>query len=165
MTQLGPVVDRVNIEKLEVDIDRAYGILQNLGRIPPAPPELAGTGLQIEFVSILAQAQKAAANSQIERIARFTGFLVGQFPDAALKFDAQQAVDEYAQNTGVTPKIIRSDAAVAKLLDQQQAQQQAQQAVAAAPAARDGAQAAELLSRTQVGPADRSMLDQLMNPS
>ena len=165
LTQLGPVVDRVNIEKLEVDIDRAYGILQNLGRIPPAPPELAGTGLQIEFVSILAQAQKAAANSQIERIARFTGFLVGQFPDAALKFDAQQAVDEYAQNTGVTPKIIRSDAAVAKLLDQQQAQQQAQQAVAAAPAARDGAQAAELLSRTQVGPADRSMLDQLMNPS
>lgn len=163
LTQLGPVVDRVNIEKLEGDVDRAYRILRSLGRIPPAPPEVARTGMKIEFISILAQAQKAVANTQIERIARFVGFLSATFPDAAMKFDAQQAVDEYAQNTGVTPNIIRSDEIVAQLIEEAKAQQQAQAAMAAAPAARDGAQAAELLSRTQVGSQDRSMLDQLMN--
>lgn len=161
LTQLGPVVDRVNIEKLEADIDRAYSISQNLGRIRPAPKEMAGQGLQIEFISILAQAQRAAANTQIERIARFTGFLTEQFPDAALKFDAQQAIDEFAQNTGVTPKIIRSDEVVAKLIEQQQQAQQMKQMQEMAPAVRDAAQGAELLSRTQTGP-DRSMLDQLM---
>jgi hypothetical protein len=162
LTQLGPVVDRVNIEKLEGDIDRAYNILQNLGRIRPAPKEMEGKGLQIEFISILTQAQKAAANTQIERIARFVGYLSEAFPEAGLKFDAQQAVDEFAQNTGVTPRIIRSDEIVAKLVEQQQQQMQQQQMMQAAPAARDGAQAAELLSRTQTGPDNRSMLDQMM---
>lgn len=161
LTQLGPVVDRVNIEKLEPDIDRTYSILQNVGRIPPPPPELAGTGIQVDFVSILAQAQKAAANTQIERILRFVGFIAEQFPEAALKIDAQKAVDEFATNAGSNPKIIRSDEVVAQLMKEQQAAQQAQQAMAAAPAARDGAQAAELLSRTKTGP-DTTMLEQLM---
>jgi len=162
LTQLGPVVDRVNIEKLEVDIDRAYNILQGLGRIPPAPPEIARHGLQINFVSILAQAQKAADNSQIERIARFVGFLTAQFPDAALKLDAQQMVDAFAQNAGVTPQIIRSDEVVARIVKEQQAAQQAQKMAEMAAPAKDAAGAAELLSRTQVGPQDRSMLDQMM---
>jgi hypothetical protein len=162
LTQLGPVVDRVNIEKLEVDVERAYQVLQNLGRIPPPPPELRGVPLGIEFVSILAQAQKAAANTNIERAARFVGFLTGVFPEAALKLDAQQAVDEWALNAGTNPRIIRSDEVVAKMMAEQQAQQQAAQAAQMAPAARDGAQAAQLLSQTQVGPDDTSMLNQLM---
>jgi len=162
LTQLGPVVDRVHIEKLEVDIDRVHSIRKNLGLVAPAPPELRESGVAIQFVSILAQAQKAAANSQIERIARFVGFLVGAFPEAALKFDAQQAIDEFAQNTGTTPKIIRSDEVVARLMKAAQEAAQAKATQEAAPALRDAAQGAELLSRTQVGPEDRSMLDQLM---
>lgn len=161
LTQLGPVVDRVNIEKLEVDIDRAYAILKNRAMVAPPPPELAKIGLQIEFVSILAQAQKAGANAQIERVARYVGFLAGLYPDAAMKFDAQQSIDEFAQNAGATPKIIRSDDVVAKLVEQQQKQQQMQQAMQAAPAARDAAQAAQLASQTKTGP-DTTMLQQLM---
>lgn len=162
LTQLGPVVDRVNIEKLEVDIDRAYTILSNLGRIRPAPPEIQQSGMQIQFVSILAQAQQAAQNTQIERAARFIGFIAGMFPEAALKFDAEQAIDEFAANAGTNPKIIRTDEVVAQLKEQMAQAQQAEQMKEMAPAMAQGAQAAELLSRTQVGPADTSMLDQLM---
>ena len=162
LTQLGPVVDRVNIEKLEVDIDRAYTILDNLGRIRPAPPELRETGIQIQFVSILAQAQQAAQNTQIERAARFVGFIAGMYPDAALKFDAEQAIDEFAANAGTSPKIIRTDEIVAKMKAELQAQQQAEQMKEMAPAAAQGAQAAQLLSQTQVGPEGTSMLDQMM---
>lgn len=150
-TQLGPVVDRVNIEKLEVAIDRAFTILQNKNMLPPAPPEVQGLPLTIQFVSMLAQAQRSAQNTAIERAARFVGFLAGIFPDAAIKFDAEQAIDEFATGTGTPPKIIRSDEVVEKMKADMQAQQQQQQAMAAAPAARDGAQAAELLSRTNVG--------------
>lgn len=161
LTQLGPVVDRVNIEKLEIDIDRAYTILDNLGLIPPAPPELQGRPLNVQFVSILAQAQLATSNSAIERAAQFVGYLTGVYPDAAIKFDAQQAIDEFARNSHTSPKIIRSDEVVAEMEEAMAAQQRAQQMAEMAPAAAQGAQAAELLSRTQVG-SGGSMLDQMM---
>lgn len=164
LTQLGPVVDRVNIEKLEVDIDRAYTILDNTGQLLPAPKEIAGRNMEVDFVSILAQAQRSAANNGIERAARFVGFIGGTFPDALLKFDAEQAIDEFAANSNTSPKIIRSDEVVAKMKEQLEQQKQAEAMQQAAPAARDGAQAAELLSRTRVGPLaeDTSMLDQLL---
>jgi hypothetical protein len=161
LTQLGPVVDRVNIEKLEVDIDRAFNILSNLRIINPAPPELRGHGLRINFVSILAQAQLATSNSSIERAAQFVGYLTGMYPDAAIKFDAEQAIDEFARNSHVNPKIIRSDELVAEMKSQMQQEQAREAAIQMAPAAAQGAQAAELLSRTQVGDGG-SMLDQMM---
>jgi hypothetical protein len=161
LTQLGPVVDRVNIEKLEVDIDRAFNILQNLNVLAPAPPELQGYPLRINFVSILAQAQLATSNSSIERAAQFVGYLAGIYPDAALKFDAEQAIDEFARNSHTSPHIIRSDDMVAELKAQMQQQEARKAALEMAPAAAQGAQAAELLSRTQVG-SGGSMLDQMM---
>lgn len=168
LTQLGPVVDRVNIEKLEVDIDRAYDILDRLGKIPPPPPEITARALSINFTSILAQAQKATSNNSIERAAQFVGFVSGMYPDAAIKFDAEQAIDEFANNSSVSPKIIRSDELVAQMksdmAEQQQQQQMAEQAAMLAPAAQQGAQAAQLLSQTQVGQGGTggSMLDQML---
>lgn len=162
LTQLGPVVDRVNIEKLEADVDRAYTILKNLNALPPLPPELEGEPLQIEFISILALAQRAAANSSIERAARFVGFVAGMFPDAALKFDAEQAIDEYAMSGGVNPRIIRSDDLVAELKQQMQQQQQMEQMQQMAPAMQQGAQAAELLSKTQISPDGTTALQQML---
>jgi hypothetical protein len=150
LTQLGPVVDRVNIEKLEADVDRAYTILKNLGMLPPIPPDLQGQPLQIEFVSILALAQKASDNTQIERIARFIGFLAGIFPEAKIKFDAEEAIDTYATGLGTPPKIIRSDEIVAKLKQEMQAQANADMMAQRAPAMRDGAEAAKLMSETEV---------------
>lgn len=166
LTQLGPVVDRVNIEKLEVDVERAFTVLQNLGRIPPPPPELEGAPLGIEFTSILAQAQKASQNTNIERAARFVGFLSEAYPEAKLKFDAQQAVDEWALNAGTNPRIIRSDEIVAKMMEEakaaEQQAQQAEQMTQMAPAVAAGASGAKLLSETQVGPDGTSALDQLL---
>jgi hypothetical protein len=157
LTQLGPVVDRVNIEKLEVDIDRAHTILKNLGLLPPAPPELDGEPLTVDFISVLAQAQRAAQNTAIERAARFVGFLGATYPDALLKFDAEQAVDEFAQNSGTSPRIIRSDEIIAKMKEQMAAEKQQAQMAQMAPAMAQGAQAAKLLSETQVSPGENAL--------
>lgn len=159
-TQLGPVVDRVNIEMLEVVVDRAYSILEELGQLPPPPEELQGVNMRIEFVSMLAQAQRASANSAIERAARYVGFISGIFPDASIKFDAEQSIDEFTSGIGAPPKIIRSDEIVERMRAQQQQQQQQQQAAALAQPALQGAQAAELLSRTQTG-SGGSALEQI----
>jgi hypothetical protein len=118
--------------------------------LPPIPPDLQGQPLQIEFVSILALAQKASDNTQIERIARFIGFLAGIFPEAKIKFDAEEAIDTYATGLGTPPKIIRSDEIVAKLKQEMQAQANADMMAQRAPAMRDGAEAAKLMSETEV---------------
>jgi len=162
LTQLGPVVDRVNVEMLEVDIDRAFMIRKNLGLVAPMPREMEGQALTIEFTSILAQAQRAARNTAIERAARFVGFVAGMFPDAAIKFDAEQAIDEFATNSGASPKIIRSDELVAKMKEQIQQQRQMQAAAQMAQPAKDAATAAELLSRTKVEAGDGSMLSNMV---
>jgi hypothetical protein len=156
-TQLGPVVDRVNVEMLEVAVDRAYNVLDNLGRIPPAPPDIQGKPLVVDFVSMLAQAQRASQNSAIERIARYVGFIGGMFPEAVIKFDAEQSIDAFAEGIGAPPKIIRSDQIIERMREEQAQQAQMEQMAAMAPAMRDGAQAAELLSRTNVTPDQNAL--------
>jgi hypothetical protein len=37
LTQLGPVIERVNNEKLQVAIERAFGIMQRMHLLPPSP--------------------------------------------------------------------------------------------------------------------------------
>jgi hypothetical protein len=162
LTQLGPVVDRVNIEKLEVDVERAFTILKNTGQLPPTPPELEGKPLEVEFISVLAQAQKQTSSLSIERAARFVGFLLGAFPEAGIKFDAEQAIDEFAAASGVTPTIIRSDELVASMKADMERQAQMQTMANAMPAAAQGAQAAKLLSETQVDDQGTTALQRIM---
>lgn len=150
MTQLGPVVERVNVEKLEVAIDRVFSILLKYGQFPPAPQELQGQPLRVDFISVLAQAQRAAQLGDIQRAAQFTGFLAGIFPDAADKFDADQAIDAFTTASGTPPSIIRTDEIVAKMRADRAQQQQQERMAAMMPAMQQGAEAAELLSRTNV---------------
>lgn len=150
LTQLGPVVDRVNVEKLEVVVDRAFSILLKYGQLPPAPQELQGQPLRVTFVSVLARAQKASVLGDIQRQAQFVGFLAGIYPDVTDKFDADAAVDAFATGAGTPPKIIRTDEVVAKLREERAAQVRQQQMMEQMPAMRDGAEAAELLSRTNI---------------
>lgn len=146
MTQLGPVIERVNNEKLQVAIDRTFGIMSRLGIIPPAPEQLQGKALKIDFVSILTQMQRMVGLGQTERVTSFIGNLAAAFPEAADKLNVDEAIDDYADRAGAPPKIIRSDDEVQQLRDARQQQQAQQQAMAAMPAVKDGADAARLLS-------------------
>lgn len=146
MTMLGPVIERVNGEKLKVAIDRAFGIMQRLNIIPPAPEALQGRALKIDFVSILTQMQRMVGIGQTERVTSFIGNLAAAFPEAADKLNVDEAIDDYADRAGSPPKIIRSDDDVAELRASRRQQQNAQALAAAMPAAKDGADAARLLS-------------------
>lgn len=150
LTQLGPVVERVNVEKLEVVIDRAFNIALKFGLLPPPPQELQGQPLRVDFISTLAQAQKAAKLGDIQRSAQFVGFLSGLNPEAADKFDFDQAIDEFATGAGTPPSIIRTDEIVAQMRQQRAEAMQAQAQQEQMGAMREGAAAAELMSRTNV---------------
>ena len=110
--------------------------------LPDIPPELQGMELKVEFISVLAQAQRAVATQGMDRMLAAVGQLTALSPAIVDKVDFDQVVDEYADAYGVSPKIIVPDDQVAQIRAQREAAQQAQQAAAAAPAAVDTARAA-----------------------
>jgi hypothetical protein len=127
LLMLGPVLERLNNELLDPVIDRTFAIAQRKGIVPPAPPELEGQEMRVQYVSVLAQAQKAVATSSIEATAGFTMNLAQVDPNVIDKLDTDQMIDEYAKAKGVPPSTIRSDDDVAALREQRQAAAQQQQ--------------------------------------
>jgi len=150
LTQLGPVVERVHQEKLKVVIERAYDILKTAGMLPPPPPELDGVEIEIEFISILAQAQRLVGLGSIERT---YGFVASADPDGTKgmwdALDSDAAITEYADIVSLPAKILRAQDKRDELRNQRQEAQaaaaQAEQMATMAPAAKAGAEAAQIL--------------------
>jgi len=160
LTQLGPTIERVNTEKLGVGVDRVFGIMLRGGMLPPIPDKLRDVELKVDFVSILTQMQRMVGLGQIERGVSFIGNMIAAFPEAGDKLDVDETIDEYADRAGMPPKLIRSPDAVEKIRAQRRQQQQAEKMAASMPAVQQGADAARLLSETDVG--GRPMLDTLL---
>lgn len=142
---LGPVLERTNDELLDPIVDRVYHLMERAGLLPDAPPELDGVELRVEYISILAQAQKAVAVAQHDRLLQTAAALREMFPTLATKFNEHQIVNTYAEMLGTDPRILRTDDEADAIVQQQQqaAQQQfqAEQAATMAKAARDNAAA------------------------
>ena len=135
LLMLGPVLERLHNELLSPLIDITFERVSEAGILPPPPPEIQGAELEIEFVSTLAQAQRAVAAAGTDRLLGTVGTLAGLKPDVLDKVDLDQVVDDYAELFGVNPKIIVPDDQVAELRAQRQQQQAAMQAAASATAA------------------------------
>lgn len=151
LTQLGPVVDRVQNEMLRIAVNRAFGILSRTGQLRDTPEELEGQQLKLDFISVLATMQRAVGLGAIERTLSFAGNLAGAMPGILDKIDVDQAMDEYAQRSGAPVRIVRSDDAVAEIRKQRAQAEQAEKMAAMAPAMQQGAAAAKLLSETDLG--------------
>lgn len=148
MMVLGPVLDSVHNEVHRPLLDAVIHYADKADLLPEPPEEIAGMPIEVEFISILAQAQKMVATSGIEQVAGFVGSLSAVFPEARHKFNAREAIDEYANAVGVASKIINSDEEVAKMQQAEQMQQQMQQALEMGAAT---AQQAKVLSETDTG--------------
>lgn len=160
LTQLGPTIERVNNEKLAVAVDRVFDIMLRGEMLPPIPEALEGKPLKVEFISILTQMQRMVGLGQIERTVSFIGNIAGAQPEALDKLDVDELVDEYADRAGTPPRVIRSSKQVAEIRAARQQQQNAERSAAMMPAVQQGADAARLLSETDVN--GRSMLDTML---
>jgi len=147
LLMLGPVLERLHTELLDPLIDRTFSILQQNGVLPPPPPELQDRELNVEYVSVLAQAQRLVATGAVDRLVGFTSQVAQVWPEARHKVDAGRAIDEYAESLGVDPSIVRSDSEVEAMA--QAEAQQATQARAMAMA-QQGADMAKTASETEV---------------
>ena len=147
---LGPVMERLNDELFDPLIERTFGIMMRSGQIPPPPQQLQGQNLKIEYVSILAQAQKLLGTANIEKVAAFTGSLASINPAAVDKFDVDEAIDTYSEMHGINPNIIRTKDQVKVLRDMRQKQQQMAAMSQMTGPIKDVAQAGKALGETDV---------------
>lgn len=150
MLQLGPVLERLHDELLTPLIDRTFEIMLDKGMFPPPPPELEGMELRVEFISILAQAQKLLGTIAVERLVGFVGSTVQVFPDAADKVDIDKVIDDYSKMLGTNPDLVRTGDALEQLRAQRAAQQQMAAMAAMAKPASDAANAAATMSQADV---------------
>lgn len=129
---LGPVLEQLNQDLLDPLIDITFKIMlkqtQDGRNIIPKPPQsLHGIELKVEYLSIMAQAQKVAGISGIERFTQFVVNNAEAMPGILDKVDTDSLVDVYGDMTSIPPQIIRSDDQVAQMRQQKQKAAQAQQ--------------------------------------
>lgn len=161
MNVLGPVIERQISEGLEPKLRRIFGIAKRRGLIPEVPDSLKGIALDVQFVSLLALAQKAAATGGIEAMSKLVLEWVQVKPDILDKFNTDEMVDEYNELLGNKQKLIRSDKDAAQIRAQrQQAQDKANQAAMlnhTADTAQKASGAAANLSNVDIGDGQNAL--------
>jgi hypothetical protein len=130
MQVVGPVIESLLDESLKPKLRRMYQIMSRRGMIDPPPRSLRGMPLDIQFVSQLALAQKAAAMGGIQQLIGIVGAIEPFFPSAKDNVDSDALIREANELLGNPEKILRGPEAVAALRQQmaQEAQQQKQMA-------------------------------------
>jgi hypothetical protein len=126
---LGPVLERINQDLLDPLIDNTFQIMDKRGILPEIPEELQDQDYTVEYISVMAQAQKLAGIGNIERLTGFVGELAGLNPQVLQKLDMDKIIDEYGDLVGTTPNLVRSEEEVEEIREAEaQAAAQAQQA-------------------------------------
>ena len=125
LLMLGPVLERLHNEMLSPMVENTFTMMAEAGILPPPPKELQGMDLNIEFVSTLAQAQRAIGVGAIDRMLGTVGSIATMKPEVLDKINGDQIIDSYADMLGVDPNLIVGDEQVA-IIRQQRAQAQAQ---------------------------------------
>lgn len=165
MSVLGPVLESI-LGDLKLKLHRIFSIAKRRDMFPAPPDSLKGVPLDIDFVSMLALSQKAAATGGMERLIEMAGKTAALAPGSLNNVDFDAFIQEYSMLLGNPQKIMRGEKAVAQLTAQQQQQQQQQQKMVAAQhmaqTANIGAQAAQVAAQVPTGQAGENLLSSMV---
>ena len=108
----------------------AFDVMVRQRLLPPAPQKMKGVEWHVEYISIMAQAQKMVGLGGVQQLFQMIQQIASVDPGILDKIDMDELVTVYADLLGVPPKILESEEVVAKLrkikADAQQDQQKAQ---------------------------------------
>lgn len=154
---LGPVVEQLNQDLNDPMLDVVLMMMHRQDMIPPPPQAMLGAPLKIEYLSIMAQAQKLIGISGIERFSTFTASVAAYDPSVVDVVDSDHMVTAYGEMTSVPPGVIRATDQIAAIRQQKQQAQMQQQKLEQIQAA---SQSAKDLSNTDT--AGKNGLTDLM---
>lgn len=145
---LGPVLERFENEALDPAINRIYSIMERKGLLPPAPRQISGGNLEIQYVSILTTAQSAVAAIPTERFLGIVGNLAAVRPDVMDIPNFDELLRGYAENIGLRARDLNSRETTDGI---RQARAQQEQGAQGLGISQELAQSAKLLSETDTG--------------
>lgn len=126
MTLLGPAVGRFMNDVLQPLIEKVVFILWENGRLPPMPDVMMqAPDFEVKFVGRLVQSQRQSEVNNIVNAMSIAGQLAQFAPEVVDKVNADNALEEVVNITGVTTKILRNDDEVEQIRKQRAAQAQA----------------------------------------
>ncbi|MCD7878518.1 MAG: portal protein [Candidatus Gastranaerophilales bacterium] len=129
MVLLSPLLQQIH-NGLNYVIDWVFQECINLNILPEAPAEIMGANMDIEFVSTLAQAQKAVKISAMERFTTFTINLAQALePSLRNKLNANKIIDDYAEFANISPEQIIPTKQAEKLKQKNEEAQSQKQAM------------------------------------
>ena len=156
LLMLGPVLERLHNELLDPLIDITFTRMIENDLVPPAPEELQGKELSVEFVSMLAQAQRAIGTNSVDRYVNSMGLVAQMKPDVLDKFNSDEWADGYADMLGVDPKLIIGGERLARI---RQEKAEAQQAMAQQEQRNQAVENATKLNNSKTG--EPSLMDMM----
>lgn len=129
MTMLGPAVGRYLDEVISPIVQRTIGILERRGKLPDPPDELImNPGYEIDFIGVLAQAQRRAELNTLVTGLTMMGNMAQFSPEIMDKVDPDKVIDEVWSITGAPVKVLRDDDEVRQIREgRAQASMQQQQ--------------------------------------
>jgi len=145
LTILSPIIERQQQEFITPVVNRVFGILLRAGKLPPIPEVLVGEKIDVEAMSLLAQAQKRIAVSGVEGFVAFATAVAQAKPEVLDIMDADAILRTYADRMQIPIDMIRPKDAVEaerqERLRAQKAQEMGDNMIKAAGGLRDLSQA------------------------
>lgn len=156
MTLLGPAVGRYLDEVISPIYLRTIGVLARRGRLPEPPFEmLQNPGFEIDFLGMLAQAQRRTELNTLITGLTMIGNIAQYSPEVLDKINPDKVIDQTWSITGAPAKVLRDDDEVKKIrearAEQLMQQQQMAQIQQGAQIAKDAGQADASFSKAREG--------------
>ena len=101
LVMLGPVYQRFENEALDPAIQRIFNIMKRKQILPPMPPQFANAQIEVQYVSVLADAQRAVGTAPIERFFQILGQLIPAVPEVGKIPDWTGLIRDYADRLNV----------------------------------------------------------------
>jgi len=177
MRLLGPMLGRLESELLGPLVSRVYGLLDRLGMLPEPPQDLLDQEFTVQYVSPIAQAQRAVEIDTWQQFVASLGVYL-QDPQTAAGFFKEYPVENVSKHFAKLLNLDPDLAAKEEQIEAANSQEQMMQMAQMAQPALQGAQAVNQLSQAganlpatvegagAVGDAaqnmDPAMIDQLM---
>lgn len=127
LLMLGPVLERLHNEQIDPLIDGTYDQLEQAGLLPEIPQVLQGQDIVVQYISTLAQAQRAVGLAAHDRLIATVGSVAQATADPTIwdKVNTDNLINEYVEGLGVPASVLRSDDEVAEIRNGRAQQQQA----------------------------------------
>ena len=156
MLMIGPTIERLEYEFLDPIVARVFNILMRQGRLPQPPADIHNAEYEIEYISVLAQAQKLVNQQTMDSYLITAERVAAMAPESLVKTNWDKFLEEKADVVSLPAKLLRSGEEVDEIRAAEQARLAQVEELAQTEAEYGNL---KTLSETQTGGGSNALVD------